>query len=156
MTVLYSFLGGTDGENPDKGLVRDSADNLFGTTYLGGSAGWGIVFKLDASGVKTTLYSFQGAPDGAFPDAALVLDAAGNLYGTTVSGGLHSAGTVFELSAAGTEIVLHSFDFSDGGNPYGSLLLDAAGNLYGTTASFGGGSGVCYGYGCGTVFELTP
>lgn len=156
MTVLYRFSGTTDGAYPDASLVRDSAGNLYGTTYLGGASGWGTIFKVDKTGHETILYSFTNNPDGAFPDSALVFDHQGNLYGTTVSGGVHGGGTIFELSKTGTLTVLHSFDFSDGAQPYCTLLRDKAGNLYGTTASFGGGGGNCEGYGCGTVFKLTP
>jgi uncharacterized repeat protein (TIGR03803 family) len=156
LTVLYRFSGSTDGSYPDASLVRDSTGNLYGTTYLGGASGWGTVFKVDKTGQETILHSFTNNPDGAFPDSALVFDAQGNLYGTTVSGGVHGGGTIFELSHTGTVTVLHSFDFSDGAQPSCTLLRDKAGDLYGTAATFGGGGGNCGGYGCGTVFKLIP
>ncbi len=153
--VLYSFTGSPDGALPYAGLVMDAAGNLYGTTYEGGSSGYGTVFELTAASAYSTeivLYSFTGFPDGAFPYAGLVMDAAGNLYGTTYQGGSAGDGSVFELTAASaysTEIVLYSFTGSpDGTSPYAGLVMDAASNLYGTT--YQGGSA-----GDGTVFELT-
>jgi uncharacterized repeat protein (TIGR03803 family) len=151
-TVLYTFTGGTDGANPVASLIRDSAGNLYGTTYGGGASNLGTVFKLDTTGTETVLHSFTGAPDGANPTAALVRDAAGNLYGTTFAGGLASGtGTVFKLDATGTETVLHTFSGypTDGARPTAALIRDAAGNLYGTT-SVGGASK----FDGGTVFKL--
>src|SRR5712692_2874606 len=91
LTPLYSFTGGSDGANPYSGLVMDAAGNLYGTTVYGGvalgSAGYGTVFKLDQSGVLTVLYSFAGGADGQNPQGVLILDANGNFYGTTLSGG---------------------------------------------------------------------
>ncbi len=171
-TVLYSFTG-ADGAVPQAGLVRDKASNLYGTTVVGGAHGFGTVFELTpkAGGgwTEKVLHSFNlNGKDGAYPIASLILDAAGNLYGTTQSGGNFSSectygcGTVFELTpkAGGvwTERVLHSFNGQDGFAPWGAgVILDASGNLYGTTLY--GGSGTCNNYGtpgCGTVFELTP
>jgi uncharacterized repeat protein (TIGR03803 family) len=91
-TVLYSFTGGADGGGPGGGLIRDTAANLYGTTFSGGddcegSSGCGVVFKLGPSGTETVLYSFNGGDDGANPLAGLVRDATGNLYGTAVHGG---------------------------------------------------------------------
>jgi uncharacterized repeat protein (TIGR03803 family) len=151
-TLLYSFAGGTDGSQPYAGLVRDGAGNLYGTTYWGGHFGYGTVFKLDATGEETVLYSFAGA-DGANPVAGLIRDMAGNLYGTTSSGGTVGDGTVFELDPSGKETVLHSFAGypTDGWSPMAPVIRDSAGNLYGTTADY------CFdGYGCGKVFKLDP
>ena len=158
-TVLHSFGSGTDGAGPRGNLIFDSAGNLYGTTQGGGTSSYGTVFELtpgaDGGQTETVLYSFSGA-DGASPAAGLVFDAAGNLYGTTESGGASGAGTVFELArpaTAGepwTETVLHDFGSgTDGTAPQSSLIFDAAGNLYGTTRSGGA-------FGGGTVFELTP
>lgn len=148
-SVLYSFTGGADGGNPYNGLVRDTAGNLYGTTYGGGS-GDGVVFKLGTTGHQNVLHSFAGSPtDGAFPDAALVRDAAGNLYGTTVFGGASGCGVIFKLDTTGTETVLHSFDRTDGCEPHASLVGDTVGNLYGTTTHGGA-------FGYGVVFKLTP
>jgi uncharacterized repeat protein (TIGR03803 family) len=147
-TVLYSFTK-TRGTYPYAGLVVDAAGNLYGTTVKGGASGHGTVFMLDKTGKETVLHSFSGVPDGAYPYAGLVRDAAGNLYGTTVNGGAHDYGTVFMLDKTGKETVLHSFTGTGGrgGNPYAGLIRDAAGNLYGTTS--GGGHN-----GRGTVFKL--
>jgi uncharacterized repeat protein (TIGR03803 family) len=153
-TVLYSFHGGTDGELPAAGLVRDPAGNFYGTTLLGGTFGSGTVFELGKAGKEKVLYAFTGGADGSLPLATLVLDAAGNLYGTTQLGGAYGAGTVFEVGPAGSEQVLHSFaGGSDGIYPFAGVVMDSAGNLYGTTFS-GGGEGLCED-GCGTVFELS-
>jgi len=160
-TVLYSFTGGADGNQPYASLIRDAEGNLYGTTYWGGTTtacnggtGCGVVFKLDTSGNETVLHAFTGnGGDGANPYDGLVQDAKGNLYGTTVSGGLSSAcsggcGVVFAVNTAGKERVLHSFGGgTDGVAPYAGLVLDAKGNLYGTT-QYGGNSGA------GTVFML--
>jgi uncharacterized repeat protein (TIGR03803 family) len=101
----------------------------------------------------TVLYHFKGGSDGANPSAGLLLDAAGNLYGTTTVGGSSNDGTVFEVDASGTETVLYSFNGTDGVSPYGGVVMDLKGNLYGTTEN--GGIGCNY-EGCGIVFELTP
>ena len=101
----------------------------------------------------TVLYNFTGSPDGAYPYAGLLLDMAGNLYGTTTVGGSSNQGTVFKVDTSGTETVLHSFSGADGISPYAGVIMDAKGNLYGTTQN--GGTG-CSGTGCGTVFELMP
>jgi len=153
-TVLHSFTG-SDGAYPYAGLVRDAAGNLYGTTYYGGARGYGTVFKVTETGKESVLYSFAGGidgPDGALPCAGLVLDAKGNLYGTTIYGGTYGIGTVFKVAKNGKETVLHSFThWPDGSGPYAGLLRDAKGNLYGTTVW--GGSSECN---CGVVFELTP
>jgi uncharacterized repeat protein (TIGR03803 family) len=158
--VLHSFQNdGTDGIDPGPGLISDGAGNLYGTTSVGGTHNWGTVFELSpAAGggwTEKVLYSFASVPDGSWPMSALIFDAAGNLYGTTLSGGTNNGGTVFELSPDGgggwTEKVLHNFGIGgiDGDEPQAGLIFDAAGNLYGTT---GRGGGTFY----GTVFELSP
>jgi uncharacterized repeat protein (TIGR03803 family) len=149
-TVLYSFAGGTDGSSPLAGLIRDSAGNLYGTTFFGGAAGFGTVFKVNPQGQETVLYSFTGAPDGYNPLlGSLVRDSAGNLYGTTQTGGSSDFGIVFKMDTTGKETVLHSFSGRDGKIPYGTLARDKAGNLYGTT--YAGGR-----YGGGVVFKIAP
>jgi uncharacterized repeat protein (TIGR03803 family) len=156
--ILYGFKGGSDGAVPTCGLIFDTKGNLYGTTSGEfGYAGNGTVFELIPSNSKWTekvLYSFKGGQDGSQPDAGLVSDSAGNLYGTTYAGGANNNGTVFELTQDSrgqwSESLLHTFTGgSDGGGPLGSLIFDASGNLYGTTQG-GGGSGLY-----GTVFELT-
>lgn len=161
MTILHLFEG-SDGRYPMAGLKMDSAGNLYGTTYEGGTTARGTVFQLAPGiGGKWTyadLYSFNGGTDGEYPESNIVLDAAGNLYGTTFQGGRGGKGTVFELShntdGTWSETVLKSFTGPDGAYPSAGVTLDGAGNLYGTTAQ-GGGSG-CEGNGCGIVFRLMP
>jgi uncharacterized repeat protein (TIGR03803 family) len=148
--VLYRFGARPDGANPLARLVLDAQGNLYGTTWRGGAYGDGTVFKLDASGTETVLYSFTGK-SGLAPYGDLVLDAQGNLYGTTTRGGAYGLGTVFKVDATGNETVLHSFKGKngDGAVPYAGLAMDAQGSLYGTTSRGGAG-------GYGTVFKLTP
>jgi uncharacterized repeat protein (TIGR03803 family) len=148
--VLYSFTG-PDGQNPAAGLIGDAEGNLYGTTSTGGtSLIYGTVFEVTSTGTEKTLYSFTGGADAATPYAGLTRDAQGNLYGTTLHGGngARGEGTVFEITSAGTEKVLHRFHGADGQNPAAGLTPDAQGNLYGTT--IGGGA-----FGHGTVFVLT-
>jgi uncharacterized repeat protein (TIGR03803 family) len=159
-TVLHNFsVNGTDGDLPLGGLIFDAAGNLYGTTYEGGvydSDGtvFELTFTASGSWTETVLHNFDDNDvDGYLPEGGLILDASGNLYGTTVAGGNLLKGTVFELTptAGGswTEKVLHNFSDNgkDGENPYAGLISDAAGNLYGTT--YEGGA-----YGYGTVFEI--
>ena len=145
-TVLHWFTGVADGANPRGNLARDSQGNLYGTTVLGGPNNAGTVFKLDANGGVSLLYAFTGGADGANPEGGVVLDPAGNLYGTTYYGGAWGWGAVFELDPAGNATVLYSFTGNtDGGFPYAGLVRDSSGALYGTT-EYGG-----Y-YGAGVVF----
>lgn len=175
--VLYSFTGSANGLAPAAGLVRDAAGNLYGTTPSGGNQlavqcqtfnGCGVVFELvlnsDGTYTQTVIHTFEPGVDGINPRGDLLLDSAGNLYGTTEYGGkgcsnLYGCGTVYELSPTGTgswsEAILYNFTSGiDGTYPEAGLIFDGAGNLYGTTG-FGAGSG-CNTLGCGTVFELTP
>lgn len=149
-TVLHSFAGGTaDGSSPLGGLIVNSAGNLFGATYNGGAHNYGTVFKIPAAGgALTLLHSFKGPPsEGTGPAGTLVMDHAGNIYGTTYTGGNTTGyGTVFEISAGGTYTTGQSFS-PDGALPRAGLFL-ANGNLYGTT--YGGGAHL---YG-GTVFQV--
>lgn len=159
--VLYSFhgyLGNGDGATPASNLLRDTAGNLYGTTFYGGGYGAGTVFELDTADVETALYSFcspQGCPNGATPATGLLRDKAGNLYGTTESGGANYFGTIFKLNTTGQETILYNFTGGvDGGYPEGDLMMDKQGNLYGTT--FVGGDLTCNGgTGCGVVFKMT-
>ena len=178
--VLHSFKLGAKpgGSGPEGNLLFDAAGNLYGTTFCGGThanndcaneyQGYGIdgsgtVFELiPKSGGEWTekvLHNFGAAKDGAGPDAAMIFDAAGNLYGTTLQGGAKGDGTVYELmpkaDGSWTEKVLYSFcsqsDCADGSQPFAPLVFDHAGNLYGTTYLGGSADG-----GLGTVFELSP
>jgi uncharacterized repeat protein (TIGR03803 family) len=159
--TLYSFTGGRDGARPYAGLIFDAPGDLYGTTTGGGPYGYGVVFKLtpnpDGTWTESALYNFTGGKDGANPYAGLVLDSAGNLYGTAAGGGFAGCGSacglVFQLTPSGSqwkEKVLHRFSGGkDGGTPSANVIFDAAGNLYSTTVSGGA-------YGLGVVFELIP
>jgi uncharacterized protein YceK len=191
--VLYGFQRTPDGANPSSNLIADKAGHFYGTTPTGGTGlnceigfneiiACGTVFELippaarGDSWTEKVLYSFKGGSDGSSPQGALIIDAKGNLYGTTTFGGgsqdcstgiagyYPGCGTVFELSPPSTsggdwtETILHVFQggAADGGEPWGALIADLKGNLYGTT--YVGGGGYCDGYasGCGSVFELSP
>ena len=150
MTVLHAF-GATsdDGQEPVGSLAMDAAGNLYGATTQGGSqlAG-GTVFKITPDGTESIVHFFSiQSGDGFTPYGGVLLDTAGNIYGTTMLGGQYSDGTVYKLASDGTETILHSFwQYLDGGQPMCSLVADAQGNLYGT-ASVGGPTN------SGTVFE---
>ncbi len=174
--VVHTFPGNeSQGYEPMGNLVADSAGNLYGTAFEGGAHGeWGVVYELvrpvppKTAWMVSVLYSFAGSPDGGQPEAGVIFDKAGNLYGTTTRGGPSDKGTVFELSppitAGGkwTESMLHSFQggIGDGASPQAGLVIDSVGNLYGAT--LGGGAyeqGACFNSilaGCGTVFQLSP
>jgi uncharacterized repeat protein (TIGR03803 family) len=153
-SVLYAFQGGTDGLTPSGNLARDGAGNLYGATTDAGAPTHGTVFKLTPGGVKTTLHAFGGNPDGSGPQAGVVIDGAGKLYGTTTGGGASGHGAVFKVDAEGTESVLYSFaGGADGGSPEAGVILDGAGNLYGDT--YLGGTGGCPN-GCGVIFAIAP
>ncbi len=171
------FVTGANGAAPTSTLIADSAGNLYGTTSEGGSNecnyrnseqyGCGTVFELSPPAAEggrwthTVLHEFHYATDGSFPFSSLVMDAAGNLYGTALKGGNGSPygpGTVYELSppaepgGSWTFTTLYTFQSSsdtDGSAPWGTLVFDQAGNLYGTTQVGGANS-------CGTVYELSP
>jgi len=149
------------GSNPVGGLLVDAAGNLYGTTPGGVSGGGGTVFELSPGNENwtiDTLYSFQSSDYYGGPQNKLVMDAAGNLYGTTFRQGTHDLGTVFKLapSSRGWQYtLLHDFTGgSDGAWPRTNLVFDAEGNLYGTAA--GGGTGGACDNGCGVIFEITP
>ena len=144
-TVLHNFTGGNDGRRPNAALAAGAQGSLYGTTLNGGSADVGVVYKLDASGAETVLYSFTNGADGGGPYAGVILDDAGNLYGTTAGGGANGGGTVFKLDPSGHETVLYSFGSNpDGHYPNSGVIRDAAGNLFGTTWIGGAGYGVVY------------
>jgi uncharacterized repeat protein (TIGR03803 family) len=169
-TILYNFCRQNsceDGSSPYGSLILDSRGNLYGTTYQGGAYGYGVAFELkktpNGAWVESILHSFGNGIDGAGPLAGMIFDKAGNLYGTTSSGGASGTncfagcGTLFELSRATTgkwtESVLYNFcaqaGCPDGNSLVAGLVSDSAGNLYGTTA-FGGT------WNDGVVFELSP
>ena len=154
LSTLYRFQGGSDGENPNAGVIMDAAGNLYGTTLWGGVGGGGTVYELSPSNGEWThsiLYGFSGS-GASFNN--LTMDAAGNLYGTATDDGAYGYGVVFELSPhpGGTWTYTDLHDFTggtDGKYPAGSVVFDASGNLYSTTYS-GGADGY------GTVWEITP
>jgi uncharacterized repeat protein (TIGR03803 family) len=153
LTVLHTF-NLTDGEFPYSGLIHGSDGSLYGTTFGGGSAGCGTVFKIAPSGKFTSVYSFKGFSDGCNPVATVIRDSSGNVYGTTVFGGPANAGTVFKVTNSGKESVLYAFTGgADGGTPEADLIRDSSGNLYGTTLY--GGDLTCLTGGCGTVFKIS-
>ncbi len=171
--VLYKFKGGADGGFPYAGVIRDAKGNLYGTTYYGGTgacdngpyrpAGCGTVFKLSLSGKEMALYSFTDGTDGGYPEAPVTIDASGNLYGTTLTGGIincfagnaQGCGAAFKLDATGAVTVLHTFTGgADGGAPAQGLVRNGKGILYGTTLNGGATSCDNYNGTCGTVFKI--
>lgn len=169
-TAIYSFQGGTDGANPQSGVLAGSTGILYGTTTYGGSAGFGTVFQLvppTSSGApwkETLIYTFLGGADGANPMTNLLIDKNNVLYGTTYQGGTPGWGTVFQL-IPGTpwkEKVLYSFTgLTDGGGPESPLVKGPGGSFYGATFWAGNATSVgCtlggFAAGCGTVYQLKP
>jgi uncharacterized repeat protein (TIGR03803 family) len=158
-TVLYNFTNGSDGGEPNGNLIRDTAGNLYGTALGGGDLscpegfgfGCGVVFKFSPSGSETVLYAFALGTDGNAPDAGVVADSQGNLYGTTQSGGTSGHGAVFEVTSTGTETVLYNFTGGADGNFPTGVTLGPGGNLYGSTTSGGTGCGS----GCGVFYKLS-
>jgi len=158
-STLHNFAPSPDGAYPLAGVVRDSYGNLYGATAGGGANSDGVVFELNTAGAETVLYSFTGgSSDGFYPSAPLLRDSTGTLYGTAPYGGAHGNGVVFEVDSAGKETILYNFlgGTTDGCYPLQGLVSDKASNLYGTTYSCGASGSGCDGYGCGTVFKLTP
>src|ERR1035438_5216727 len=143
-TVLHNFASQPRGSLPNA-VTRDPAGNLYGTTYQGGTANAGVVFKLDTAGQETWQYSFTGGADGGNPYAGVIGYATG-LYGTTYAGGAANRGVVYKVDTSGHQTVLYSFTGgADGGQPYAGVIRDSAGNLYGTTYDGGKGeAGVVY------------
>ena len=156
-SVLHSFTGGSDGEDPQSGVIFDPSGNLYGTTTYGGASGVGVVYKLtpnsDGTWTESVLHIFTGGKDGGKPALGnLTFDPSGNLYGTTEYGGGYGWGVVYKLTpnsdGTWTESVLHTFTGGkDAMFPMGTLIFDSAGNLYGTA----GGTNANY----GNVFKLT-
>ncbi len=168
-TALYAFegVGVGDGQTPEGGVIMDGAGNLLGTTRSGGTdagdcvsyGGCGTVFELDAKGQEKILYAFQGGSDGMLPEAGVVADSQGNLYGDTGDGCNESGfGCIFKFAPDGAETILYRFGGgSDGMWPLENLILDGKGNLYGMTQY--GGDGSCKDGGrhwsCGVVFKVS-
>ncbi len=141
--VLYSFTDGSDGGYPMAGLIFDAAGNLYGTTSSGGVYDQGTVFELSQSNgtwTETVLHSFTGQADGGIPAAGLLMDKAGNLYGTTQKGGSAGGGVAFEVHRSGTrweESVVHSFGIGSDGSVPSGLAVDKEGHVFGTTNAGG-------------------
>lgn len=164
-TTLHQFSGGGDGGNPLAGLTFDPAGNLYGAVAGSAMLGNGAIFKLTppvAGGSawnETVLYRFAGGADGAHPTAALAMDKAGDLYGTTAAGGSLDNGMVFELkpptggNATWIKTELYAFPTAHGSYVQPGMVLDAAGNLYGTAIT--GTNTDCLSTACGEVFKLT-
>lgn len=157
LQTLYSFAGyfSNDGAQPSSALIFDGKGNLYGTTLFGGSDDFGTAFELTPGANNTwaekVLYSFDPG-NGGDPYGGVIMDQAGNLYGTTYVGGAYLVGTIFELvpgsNGSWTKKTLHSFTgVNDGSSPQSALIFDSAGNLYGTTSYAGPND-------YGTVFEL--
>ena len=168
-TVLYSFAGPAnnggsstgppnDGSGPVAGVIMDGSGNLYGTTLNGGAYSGGTVYQLSPTGTETLLLSLGGpSGDGRSPRAGLVMDAAGNLYGTTSGATNYGGASVFQLSPDGTETVLHNFTGSEGGTTNAGLIQDGGRNLYGTTSGSSASPCSVQGPGgCGIVFKLVP
>ena len=160
-TLIHSF-DGTDGSQPDAGVVMDKAGNLYGSTQFGGTSsncftGCGVVFELSPAAGGTWTYKVLldfNSNNGAAGSGQLTIDPNGNLYGFTSAGGLYNWGIVYKLThttSGWKESILHNFNSNgvDGNNPVGALLIDKAGNLYGVTSNGGKYNG-------GTVYELSP
>jgi uncharacterized repeat protein (TIGR03803 family) len=159
LTVLHDFAGGSDGITPQAGVAVDAVGNVYGTTITGGTGpctfggpGCGIVYKIDPAGAETILHTFV-LTDGATPLGQLVLDSAGNLYGTTYSGGEFNFGEVYKIDSSGNFLILYNFTGgADGSQPSAGVVLDNANNIYGTTS--GGGTKSICAFGCGVVFRM--
>jgi uncharacterized repeat protein (TIGR03803 family) len=159
-TTLVNF-DGTNGAIPEfMSSIPATNGSFYGTTQAGGANGYGTVFRITPAGVLTTLYNFTGGTDGAYPYGTLIQATNGNLYGTTVVGGITTGsifdGTVFKITIGGTLTTLHSFAGypTDGAFPNAGLVQGTDGNFYGTTRQ-GGANNTCTA-GCGTVFKITP
>jgi len=157
LKVIHAFTGGADGATGSAGRMILRQGHLYGAATTGGTYGSGVVFELTPTQVGEwdfrTIYSFRGQPDGSFPYGALLLDASGNIYGTTYYGGANNIGAVYQLTPRTNgewrEKVLYSFQGgTDGNSPISNLVFDTARNLYGTTSEGG--------LGTGTIFKLSP
>lgn len=148
-TVLYAFAGGIDASAPNGPLVQDSSGNWYGTSYYGGTGGYGTIFELSSSNVESVLYNFSfctSCTDGFYPISSLIMDSSDNLYGIDAEGGTNSLGTVFESTTLGVEDTIYNCSGPAGlGN---GLAMDSSGNLYGTTWNGGPNH-------TGTIYKLT-
>ncbi|HEY3863804.1 MAG TPA: choice-of-anchor tandem repeat GloVer-containing protein [Verrucomicrobiae bacterium] len=147
LTTVFTFSHLNGGYLPEAGLAQDANGTLYGTTYEGGSSGFGTIFAMlpSPSFAMRTYYSFTGGTDGGHPSAELIQAADGNFYGTTAYGGANGDGTVFRLAPGGAPVTIVSFDGFNGANPQAPLVQGTDGNLYGTTPNGGAdGDGVIF------------
>jgi uncharacterized repeat protein (TIGR03803 family) len=149
LSVLHAMATNEEGYSPFAGVIQGSDGNLYGTTYLGGDKGGGVVYKVALDGTYTVLRHLgQDKQDAVLPYAGLVQAPDGVIYGTTLRGGTSDKGTVFRVTTSGDFSIIHSFSGQDGENPEGAMVVGADGNLYGTTLQGGDGNR-------GTVFKIT-
>jgi uncharacterized repeat protein (TIGR03803 family) len=155
LKIIHNFTGSAnDGAFPQGGVTLGTDGNFYGTTYEGGSATAGAVFKVTPGGSATTLYSFTGGSDGAYPYAPPVEGNDGNFYGTTTAGGNTAVcnsgcGTIYKITPAGALTTLYKFDITHGYAPYGPLVLGTDGNFYGTAPNGTSAN-------AGVIFRITP
>ena len=154
LKVIHNFTGSSDdGAFPQGGVTLGTDGNFYGTTYEGGSATAGAVFKVTPGGTATTLHSFTRGSDGAYPYAPPVEGNDGNFYGTTTAGGIagcgSGCGTIYKITPAGVLTILYQFDITHGYFPYGPLVLGTDGNFYGTAPNGTIANS-------GVVFKITP
>lgn len=146
--ILYAFGSPPDGASPQGAVALDAQGDVWGTTFAGGTDGFGTVFRISKKGAETLVHDFASYRDGARPVAGLTPDGHGNFFGTTTYGG--GAGTVYRVNSAGKVKILYRFyNVPDGAVPWGGVAIDAAGTLYGTTANGGA-------HGFGSIYRLTP
>ncbi len=148
-TVLYAFNGGIDASAPNGPLVEDSAGNWYGSSYYGGTGGYGTIFKLSSTNVESILHDFSFCSvctDGFYPITYLIIDSSDNLYGIAAEGGTNNEGTVFSITTTGVETTIYNQN-GLAGLGWG-LALDKSGNLYGTTWNGGPNHN-------GTIYKLT-
>jgi uncharacterized repeat protein (TIGR03803 family) len=147
-SILHEY-GETDYVSPNSKLMQDNKGDFYGTSFSGGIYGYGMVFKLDSSGIYSVLYDFNVDSGGSSPNSSLIQSSDGSFYGTTYTGGANFYGVIFKLDSSGNYSVLHNFGLNEGTPSFSNLIRDSDGSFYGTT-SFGGSLGG------GIVFQIDP